>query len=77
MFNLEQEIKKANEVYFMTAQQFYDMCKDHDWTYMYSDDHSVWKAGKESEKELIALTKGKPEFQDIYDKVKNENGLAG
>lgn len=30
-------------------------CKNHDWYYTYSDDHSFWMAGKAAIKEIIIL----------------------
>ena len=35
-------------------EMFEEMCKEHDWTYEYSDDHRVWKRGREAEGRLKA-----------------------
>lgn len=31
----------------MTPQEFDRACATHDWTYNYSDDHSMWKLGEQ------------------------------
>jgi hypothetical protein len=31
----------------MTPQEFDHACATHDWTYNYSDDHSMWKLGEQ------------------------------
>lgn len=31
----------------MTPQDFDRACATHDWTYNYSDDHSVWRLGEQ------------------------------
>lgn len=36
----------------MNIQDFYKKLQVHDWTYMFSDDHSVWLRGKEADAEL-------------------------
>jgi len=32
----------------MTEEEFRTMCEQHDLTYAYSDDHSVWRRGTDS-----------------------------
>lgn len=38
----------------MNRLEFYLQCKNHDWFYEMSDDHSVWKAGSAAETRLRA-----------------------
>jgi hypothetical protein len=41
----------------------------HDWFYEYSDDHSVWRAGKSERSRLIALADTGKSFKMAYDAV--------
>ena len=38
----------------------------HDWTFDYSDDHSVWRRGKDSERNLLNTANGKPLLMSAY-----------
>jgi len=42
------------ELETFALEMFEQMCKAHDWYYDYSDDHTVWKRGRESEAKLIS-----------------------
>ena len=50
------DAKKAATMYAMKhpeeVEQYVKMLKSHDWTYEYSDDHSVWKRGAEAHTKL-------------------------
>lgn len=39
----------------------------HDWYYEFSDDNSVWRAGRDESKALAALAKTDPMLQVAYD----------
>lgn len=50
-------------------EEFIKQLMHHDWFYLYSDDHSVWKAGKKENARLSAIAdSGKP-FRMAYDAV--------
>lgn len=50
-------------------EEFIKQLMHHDWFYSYSDDHNVWKAGKEENARLSAIAdSGKP-FKMAYDAV--------
>lgn len=51
----------------LTLQEFFDKCAYHDWTYMMSDDGSVYRRGSEAHSKLQALAKQSPEHQAIFD----------
>lgn len=51
----------------MTLEEYCMACRGFDWSYMMSDDHSVWKRGTKREDELKALWKTYPEYQAIYE----------
>src|SRR3954467_12099314 len=36
----------------MSIEEFFQACQRHDWTYEYSDDHSVWERGRRSKAAL-------------------------
>ena len=36
-------------------KEFYKRLEWHDWTYQYSDDHSVWRRGNQKERELMSI----------------------
>lgn len=37
--------------------EYINLLKIHDWYYVFSDDHRVWKAGEEQYKKIMALAK--------------------
>lgn len=41
----------------MKISEFYDKLEQHDWTYEYSDDHSVWMRGSAAERALLQIVK--------------------
>lgn len=51
--------------------EYYEMLKNHDWYYDFSDDHLVWTSGNASkcELELIAETKGL-DYKRMYEEFK-------
>jgi serine/threonine protein phosphatase PrpC len=49
----------------MNRQEFYDLCKRHDWYYAMSDDHSVYVRGKKSRRNLEHISHQDPEFRDL------------
>ena len=40
-----------------SLEDFTVLCNNHDWTYEYSDDHSVWKRGSAQRDVLVAICK--------------------
>jgi len=49
------------------------LCNNHDWTYEYSDDHSVWKRGSAQRDVLVAICKeGGAEYGHIYNRFAKE-----
>lgn len=51
----------------MNIVEFYYKCAHHDWTYEYSDCHSVFMNGSNAKAELLGLCKGNPDFQQVFD----------
>jgi len=49
----------------MTKQQFWRLCKAHDWTYMYSDDARVYRQGRTESEVLADAVKAHPELISI------------
>lgn len=41
----------------------------HDWFYDYSDDHGVWRKGKENQDKLFALSHSGEAFKMAYDSI--------
>ena len=41
-------------------EEYERMLRKHDWHYDYSDDHSVWQRGRDSESKLILLAREHP-----------------
>lgn len=53
----------------ITIKQFNDYVETldhHDWYYSYSDDHSVWRRGNETHKNIVGMTKSHPVYQEVY-----------
>lgn len=48
-------------------EYFQKMLKEHDWTYMYSDDHRYWVKGSEEMKKIQAYIKEHGQVaKDLY-----------
>ena len=47
--------------------RYADLLRRFDWSYEYSDDHSVWRRGAAEEKKLIHWAKTSPTYQRLYD----------
>lgn len=50
----------------MTPRQFWQLCRQHDWYYAYSDDHRVWLRGEEATRAMEQLVKDQPKLRSIY-----------
>ena len=50
----------------MTKQQFWRLCRDHDWTYMYSDDPRMYWRGRDESDALKVAVKEHPELMPTY-----------
>jgi hypothetical protein len=44
----------------MTLEQFAKLVRDHDLTYAFSDDHSVWERGQRERDVIVAAAKDLP-----------------
>jgi hypothetical protein len=53
--------------YIYAFDAFIKELNNHDWTYQYSDDSSVYRAGSASAKRLEALAATDPYYQRVYD----------
>lgn len=50
-----------------TVEQFRTLCKQHDWTHEFSDDHYDWKKGVAEHEELFAIIKmGGERYLRVY-----------
>jgi hypothetical protein len=66
----QQRIAKAKELGDAGMQDYIQKLKSHDWTYEYSDDHSVWQRGSSERSEirrLSAILDPKREIWNKYD----------
>ena len=53
-----------------SLEDFTVLCNNHDWTYEYSDDHSVWRRGNiEREILLLCVNKGGAEYARVFKEV--------
>jgi len=54
----------------MSLEEYKEMLEQHDWYYMMSDDHRVYRAGKDAEYNLKQeARKGGDEFKRAYNKA--------
>lgn len=61
-----------------TLEEFDIMCRDHDWTYMFSDDHSKYtKGASESTMIRTIVESGGEDYNQIYRKHLKENSYVG
>lgn len=52
----------------MNADEYFSLLNAHDWTYSYSDDHSIWRRGENNDKKLRMLHHNNKEFKELYTK---------
>jgi hypothetical protein len=50
----------------MLPAQFYRLCAEHDWTYEFSDDGSVWRRGLSQRRVLVAAYTADPSLLPIF-----------
>lgn len=50
----------------MTPREYWTACRLHDWTYMYSDDPGVYRAGREESERLLSIADTSEEHKSIY-----------
>ena len=50
----------------LTLNEYFEMCKRHDWYYKMSDDHEWYLIGRQKEKELIQYAESNKRFDEIY-----------
>ena len=61
----------------MTPRAFWELCRQHDWTYDFSDDGQVWKRGFEQERELLNAMAERPGLKPIYQAWKRHSYNEG
>ena len=54
----------------MNIQEFYGLLEDHDWTFEYSDDHSVWGRGCAEERKIYDAMENNESFKTLYNEYK-------
>lgn len=52
----------------ITKEQFEELCKNHDWTYFMSDDHSKYVKGQKSAETLNNIRSLAKDFDEIFHK---------
>ena len=57
----------------MNEEEFLKLLKAHDWYYMYSDDHSVWRRGQNERDVIMNAMRANPELGKIYQNFTKEN----
>ena len=74
---------KANELGDEGMKKYIDMLKSHDWTYQYSDDHSVWQRGSAEADKIRRLgdivdpdRKLYKQHSPFYEAIANERSLT-
>ena len=74
---------KAKELGDEGMKKYIDMLKSHDWTYQYSDDHSVWQRGSAEADEIRRLgdivdpdRKLYKQHSPFYEAIANERSLT-
>ena len=52
-------------------KEFYKRLEWHDWTYQYSDDHSVWQRGCEMERKLMSDARKDKRAETLFEGYRN------
>jgi hypothetical protein len=50
----------------MTPRQYWTACRLHDWLYIYTEDRSVYRAGREERHRLEVMARHNPALKDIF-----------
>jgi hypothetical protein len=50
----------------MNQEEFFNACKNHDWTYSYSDDGRVYRQGEAADSKLRDQAKTDPVLENIH-----------
>ena len=50
----------------MTKQEFFNLCSNYDYYYGYSDDHSVWQAGRTQSRAISRNKANHPEIHTAF-----------
>ena len=67
---------KYNKLDLPTLKTFKETCTNHDWTYTYSDDFSVYQRGRKAEIAIDAIVKtGGEDYYNIWREVAKERGV--
>lgn len=62
----------------MTVEQFTQMLKNHDWYYMYSDDHRYWTKGRQERAEIMmAIQNDEQLLRPVFEQYLQENVNQG
>ena len=60
----------------MNIQQFEELLKNHDWTYVMSEDSRYYRRGQNQLKEIDeAIAQGGEEYQNLYNQYRNKFGV--
>jgi len=76
----QQRLAKVKELGDAGMQDYIQKLKSHDWTYEYSDDHSVWQKGSSERSEirrLSAILDPKREIWNKYDPFAKKTEASG
>jgi len=52
----------------ISIQEYFSKLEHHDWSYNYSDDHSVWERGREAQGQLEHLSRLSDQHKFYWDK---------
>lgn len=60
----------------MNLEQFEQLLKDHDWSYMMSEDSYYYRRGQQQDKEIqdVIANHGE-EYQSLYNQYRNKFGV--
>ena len=60
----------------MNIEQFEELLKNHDWTYVMSEDSRYYRRGQNQLKEIDeAIAQGGEEYQNLYNQYRNKFGV--
>lgn len=61
----------------MTKLDFFNELRSHDWTYEYSDDHSVWRRGSAKQSQLKQVAEESPDHKRMFEAWNNHIWKGG
>jgi hypothetical protein len=59
----------------MNKKEFMKLLMNHDWWYVYSDDHRIWKRGTDQRTEIYNAMEDNEELKEVYSQYLKDHNM--